>query len=217
MTADSTLPDPPPPDELRGLGIRERELRVISGDALWWRVHRTAGEHVLPWNALRTFGPLLRFDPHTPPLGQDADGRGVWYGASSPDVALAEAFQVERTIDRTTNRPYLTGMSFVRDLAVLDVATDSDGAWATRAGGNFALSTGSHDVTRRWARHIVSAFPNLDGLRYNSRFAGGPCLALFGPAVTAIPARPRLSLSLDHPDLATRLAGAAQRLGYVVV
>jgi hypothetical protein len=63
----------------------------------------------------------------------------------------------------------------------------------------------------------VEAFPDLDGLRYNSRFAGAPCLALFLPALTAMPARPRLSLPLTHPDLATRIAGAAKRLGYAVI
>ena len=28
--------------------------------------HRTEGAHVIAWNAFRTFGPLLRFDPHPP-------------------------------------------------------------------------------------------------------------------------------------------------------
>ena len=67
-------------------------------------MHKTEGEHVLAWNALRTFGPLLRFDPHHVPLAEDPE-RGVWYGASTPDAALAEAFQVDRTIDRRLKRP----------------------------------------------------------------------------------------------------------------
>ena len=82
------------------------------------------GDHVLAWNVLRTFGPLLRFDPHHPPRGDDP-GRGVWYGASTPDAALAEAFQVDRTIDRGHHHPYLTGLSFTRPLTVHDVAADS--------------------------------------------------------------------------------------------
>lgn len=81
---------------------------------------------------------------------------------------------------------------------VLDLAADSRGAWATRPGGTFA-------------------FPDLDGLRYNCRFAGDPCLALFTPATSAMPARPRISLPLAHPDLVGRIAGAAKRLGYGVV
>ena len=58
-------------------------------------------------------------------------------------------------------------------------------------------------------------FGNLQG--DNSRFAGAPCLALFAPAADAMPDRPKLSLSLTHPDLAGRIAGAAKRLGYGVV
>ncbi|MGE2724354.1 RES family NAD+ phosphorylase [Mycolicibacterium pulveris] len=210
------LPDPPPPHVLRSRGINDDEMRAIAVDEIWWRVHRTEGEHVLAWNALRTFGPVLRFDPHPNPKGEHAH-HGVWYGASSPSAALGEAYQVDRTIDRERGRPYLTGLSFTRPLLVLDLAADSLGAWVTRAGGTFAISTAPHAVTQQWARHIAEAFPDLDGLRYNSRFAGDPCLALFIPAASAMPARPKISLPLSHPDLAGRIAGAAKRLGYGVV
>jgi hypothetical protein len=210
------LPDPPAPDVLRSLGIQADETRVIGADGVWWRVHRTEGAFVLAWNAFRSYGPLLRFDPHALPGGEDP-AHGVWYGASAPDAALGEAFQVDRTIDRVLDSPYLTGLSFARALTVVDLAADSAGAWATRAGGTFAMSTGPHKVTQYWARSIVEAFPDLDGLHYNSRFAGAPCLALFLPAVTAMPTRPKLSVPLTHPDLARRIAGAAKRLGYSVV
>lgn len=43
------------------------------------------------------------------------------------------------------------------------------------------IGTGPHSITQRWARRI-EAFPGLDGLHYNSRFAGQPCIALFSPA-----------------------------------
>ena len=216
LSAEEMLPDPPPPHALRALGVAAGETRLIGPEEIWWRVHRTEGEHVLAWNAFRTFGPLLRFDPHALPQGEDPD-HGVWYGASTPEAALGETFQVDRTIDRERDRPYLTGLSFTRPLIVLDLAADSEGAWTTRVGGTFAISTGPHAVTQRWARHIVEAFPDLDGLRYNSRFAGAPCVALFLPVAAAMPARPKLSLPLTHPGLATRIAGAAKRLGYGVV
>ena len=217
LSSDPMLPNPPAPEDLRALGLRSDEVRVIGVDEVWWRVHRTSGNHVLAWNALRTYGPVLRFDPHHTPTGEDATGRGVWYGADTPAGALAEAFQTDRTIDRAREQPYLTGLSFTRPVTVIDIATDSAGAWATRAGGTYALSTGRHHITQRWARHIAEAHPDIDGLRYNSRFAGTPCLALFTPAATAMPHRPQLSLPLTHPDLAARIAGAARRLGYGVV
>ena len=158
----------------------------------------------------------MRFDPHLPRAGHH-DGVGVWYGASGPTPALAEAFQAERTIGRFRGDSYLTGLRFTRELRLLDLAADSDGAWPTRAGGTFALSTGPRSITQRWARRITQAFPNLDGLRYNSRFAGEPCIALYMPAADAMPPRPVLSLPLTHPGLALRIAKAAQRLGYLVV
>jgi hypothetical protein len=153
------LPDPPAPDVLRSLGIQADETRVIQTAEVWWRVHRTVGGHVLAWNAFRAYGPLLRFDPHALPRGEDP-GHGVWYGAWTPDAALGEAFQVDRTIDRELGSPYLTGLSFTRPLTVLDLATDSAGAWATRVGGTFAMSTGCHrlagtDVTHRLTCGVV--------------------------------------------------------------
>ncbi len=126
-----------------------------------------------------------------------------------------QAFQPDRTIDRIRGLPYLTGLAFTRDLHLLDLT--STGSWPTRAGGTYALSTGPHLITHRWARRIVEPFPELDGLHYNSRFAGGPCVALFPPVSDAMPARPVLSQPLTHPGLALRIAAAAQRLGYLVV
>lgn len=213
MTA--RLPCPPPIAELRAIGIRDGKYRTVSTDELWWRVHRTTGDHVLAWNAFRDRGPHLRFDPHPPPARLHP-GVGIWYGASEPTPALAEAFQAARTIDRFRGDPYLTGLRFTRELQLLDLATDSAGAWPTRAGGAFALSTGPHSITQRWGR-ITETFPDLDGLRYNSRCAGQPCIALFTPAATAMPASPALSLALTHPGLVLRITAAAQRLGYLVV
>ena len=216
MSASSTLPDPPSASELRQIGIRDDELRRIDTSETYWRVHRTEGGHVLAWDAFRHFGPVLRFDPHPPPRSHYPDG-AVWYGASTPGTALAEAFQVDRTIDRRNGRPYLTGLSFTRALSVLDLAVDSPGAWATRAGGTFAISTAPHTVTQRWARTIVDAFPDLDGVRYNSRFAGTASVALFAPARSATPTQPVISLPLTHPDLGGRLAETARRIGYQVI
>lgn len=216
MSASSTLPDPPSASELRQIGTRDDELRRIDTSETYWRVHRTEGGHVLAWDAFRHFGPVLRFDPHPPPRSHYPD-RAVWYGASTPGTALAEAFQVDRTIDRRNGRPYLTGLSFTRALSVLDLAVDSPGAWATRAGGTFAISTAPHTVTQRWARTIVDAFPDLEGVRYNSRFAGTASVALFAPARSATPTQPVISLPLTHPDLGGRLAETARRIGYQVI
>jgi hypothetical protein len=216
VTLEQTLPDPPPIGELRTIGIRRNELRTVRRSETWWRVHRTADAHVLAWNEFRICGPLLRFDPHPEPVGEHP-GHQVWYGGSVPGAALAEAFQKDRTIDRTRGAPYLTGVRFTRNLHLLDVATDSVGAWPTRAGGNFAMSTAAHAITQRWARAIVGAFPDLDGIRYNSRFAGQATVALFGPAASAFNDRPTSSQPLSHPGLAKRIAGVAERVGFAMI
>jgi hypothetical protein len=216
VTGEETLSDPPSIDELRKIGLRRNELRTVRRSETWWRVHRTEGAHVLAWNEFRYYGPLLRFDPHPEPEGEHP-GHGMWYGGSVPGAALAEAFQQDRTIDRTRGAPYLTAVRFTRNLHLLDVATDSVGAWPTRAGGNFAMSTAAHAITQHWARAIVGAFPDLDGIRYNSRFAGRACMALFGPAASALAERPVSSQPLSHPGLAKRIAGVADRVGYAMV
>lgn len=212
---ERTLPDPPDASVLPALGINDDELHTVQPDEMWWRLHRTQGEHVLAWNTFRSFGPILRFDPQRLPRGEDST-RSVWYGASTPTAAIGEVFQVRRVIDLHRGGPYLTGLRFARPLQVLDVAADSVGAWATRSGGDFAISTGPRSITQKWAQAVLTAFPDLDGIRYNSRFAGDPCLALFAPARTAMPARPMISLPLDHPALALRIAGAANALGYLI-
>ena len=217
MTAGATLPDPPAAEQLRQAGIRDDEFCVVAPSETWWRVHRTEATFVLAWNEFRRYGPVLRFDPHPAGPAQEHASCTVWYGASTPDAAVGEAFQGDRTIDRLREGPYLTGLRFTRPVRLLDLAADSSGAWATRAGGTFAISTAPHAVTQRWARAIVEAFPELDGLRYNSRFAGHPCAALFRPAVSAMPDRPVVSIPLGHPGLVSRLAGTARRLGYSMI
>ena len=75
------------------------------------------------------------------------------------------------------------------------------------------LGRSPHSITQRWVRRVVEAFPELDGLRHNSRFGGHSCAALFLPSITAMPDRPVMSLPLTHPRLVSRVAAAARRLG----
>ncbi|MFD0449633.1 hypothetical protein ACFQZK_00980 [Rhodococcus aetherivorans] len=53
------------------------------------------------------------------------------------------------------------------------------------------IGSAAHGIAQHWARTIRAAHPDLDGLAYRRRFAGGLCVALFTPAAQAF---------LDHPE-----------------
>jgi hypothetical protein len=186
----SMLPPPPSITALRDAGVHPDELITWKPTDLVWRVHRTTGGHVMPWNGMRTFGPILRFDHHPLPRAEHLT-YGIWYGASSPRGALAEAFQSARVIDRRHGDPYLAGLRFQRPLRLFEVSA-SGSSWETR----------DHD--------------ELDGIIFRGRLAGGVCVALLDRAADAFPARPELSLSLAHPALDGPIATVGNQLGYII-
>ncbi|MDP9183264.1 MAG: RES family NAD+ phosphorylase [Actinomycetota bacterium] len=210
------LPPPPSADHLvEVVRLRTSDLVAVTTETVLWRVHRTAGACVTPWNSLRHYGPAAdcRFDPQPPPP-QPAQPEGVTYLAITPQTALAEAFQTRRLVDRHHDAPYLVGLRLRRPVQLLDLSR----AWPTRAGASQALSSGRRDLARAWARTIRTAFSQLDGLWYPSSMDGGGfCLALWNPAADALPDVPVLSRPLTDPALADRLAGAAARLGFRVL
>ncbi|MDF3311642.1 RES family NAD+ phosphorylase [Rhodococcus sp. T2V] len=211
----SMLPTPPTIADLRDAGVRDEEVIDWQLAEMVWRVHRTTGTHVLRWNGLRTFGPILRFDHHPTPRAEHP-GYGIWYGASSPRGGLAEAFRSSRVIDRHRGDPYLTGLRFIRPLRLLDVSGIGEGTWATRVGGNHALDSAAHGRTQHWARTIHRADDDLDGIVYRGRFAGSVCIAITEHAADAFPALPALSLPLSHPGLSGPIDSAAHQLGYTI-
>lgn len=204
------LPLPPDPEELE---FPPEQRRVLSVESVLWRVHRTSGEHVVPWNQLRHWGPAstMRFDPHEPP--PKVQERGVSYAALSVPTALAEVFQQTRVINTRRASPYLTGWSPARELALLDLT----GSWPVQAGASYAINTGRRDHCRAWARAIHTARPDLDGLWHHSSMTGGDAATLFTNAADSFPDRPLLSLPLDHPGIRGHLLAAAARIAYRVV
>lgn len=204
------LPLPPDPKEL---DFRPEHLRVVSLKTVLWRVHRTSGEHVVPWRQLRYWGPAstMRFDPHEPP--PRVQDRGVSYAALSVPTALAEVFQQTRVINSRRGSPYLTAWSPARELTLLDLTGD----WPIQAGASYAINTARRDHCRAWARAVHVARPDLDGLWHHSSMTGGDAVTLFTHAADSFPDRPRLSLPLDHPGLRSHLLAAASQIAYSVV
>jgi RES domain-containing protein len=192
--------------------LRTRDLVAVTTETVLWRVHRTSGAHVVPWNALRHYGPVAscRFDPQPPPPRAD-QAEGVTYLAISAQTALAEAFQTRRLVDRHLGAPALVGLRLTRPVRLLDLSR----TWPTRAGASQAISSGRRDLAQAWARRLREAFPELEGVWYPSSMDGGGwCVALWTPAADALPAAPVLSRPLADPALADRLAATAARLGY---
>ncbi|MDX6255150.1 MAG: hypothetical protein QOJ11_1484 [Frankiales bacterium] len=209
------LPPAPAANILREIGTRDDDVLAVASHTVLWRIHATAGEHVVPWNELRHFGPLpgSRFDPHEPPPHEQR--AGVVYLAVDIATCVAEVYQATRTVNRQDRSPYLTGLRLTRTVRLLDL----HGTWPTRAGASQALnSTGRRDVTCGWARSIHQAFPVLDGLWHPSSMnAGLPCVTLFETAQDALPDEAEVSLPLSHPSLADALAKVADNLGYTLL
>lgn len=128
------LPLPPPADRLHH---QSEQLRSLDTDTVVWRVHRTSGEHVVPWDQLRYWGPAatMRFDPHEPP--PHSQDRGVSYAALTVPTALAEVFQQRRVINTERLTPYLTGWSPARSLTLLDLT----GTWPIQSGASHVINT----------------------------------------------------------------------------
>ncbi len=204
------LPLPPEPGELQ---FPPEHDRLLDTAAVLWRVHRTNGEHVVAWDQLRYWGPAatMRFDPHEPPPHEQS--RGVSYSALSFPTALAEVFQRTRVVNTRRGTPYLTAWSPVHPLTLLDLT----GTWPIQAGASHAIITGRRDHCRAWARAILSARPDLDGLWHQSSMTGGDAVTLFTHAADSFPDRPELSLPLSHPGLRGHLLAAAAEIAYRLV
>lgn len=185
---------------------------LVMYDGPLWRIHRTTGPHVAPWDHPRFFGPLagMRFDPH--PDGPPADHRsiGVHYNATDLDTAAAEVFQRTRVIDPITGSPYLTGWTPTRPLSLLDLT----GRWLIRNGAAAALTDAPRSTCRAWARAIHTELNDLDGLYVRSTMTGAANVVLWARALAAAPAAPQFHRPLTSPAAWAVLVDAAARIGY---
>jgi len=196
------------------LTVRADEVVEFGGPL--WRIHRTAGPHAIPWNALRRFGPLtsMRFDPHPVGAGPEEHPRiGVHYNAIDIVTAVAETFQRTRLVDPYSYRPTLTGWTPGRPLRLLDLA----GPWALRNGAAQSLAAAPRSVCRNWAREIETQLTDLDGLLAPSTMTGSANVVLWQRGADGIPSAPQFSRPLDHPDVRRLLRSACVAIGYRLI
>lgn len=172
-----------------------RPLTLLDEDVLieqpvLWRIHRTVGDHVLPWSALRHWGPnsTMRFDPHPPPATDHPDV-GVTYTALDIATAVTETFQQQRIIDTASGRPKATAWRPTRPLRLLNLTGD----WALRNGASHSLASGPRATCRAWARTIAAKWTDLDGLWSQSTLTGRTNVTLWTPATDTFPTVPEFS------------------------
>ena len=164
----------------------------------------------MPWNALRTFGPLpgARWDPHPEPATDHAPLGSAYFGRDLP-TCIAEVYQDTRFVDVDAGAPYATAIETAKDIVLLDL-TD---VWLVRVGSKAALAgSGEKALTRAWARAIHEAWPDLDGIVAPSAVAGRNVVVLW--TAQPFPTAPSFSVPLSHPGIAPRIAAAADLLNF---
>jgi RES domain len=187
---------------------------VVDSTGILWRVHRTTGEHVRPWNELRTYGPLpsMRWDPHPGPQPAEHPD-GVLYAASDVATGLAEVYQSTRVIDTRAGAPRLTAWEPTRPLQLLDLSE----TWLLRNAASAALLAAPRSTCRRWARAIYATWTELDGLQAPSTMTGRVNVVLWAAAADAMPAAPAFSRPLTQPLVWSLAQAAAAEIGYQIV
>ncbi len=178
------LPLPPAPEALKR---EDSDFYALAEQAVIWRLHRTAGDNVIPWNDLRYWGPS--------------------------HARFAEVFQDRRVVDTARGAPYLTAWRPARPLQLLDLT----GRWPIRNGASHLLNTGPHDLCRSWSRTIYTRWPDLDGLWHISAMTGEPEVTLFTAARDSFPPQPMFSRPMADPGTRGWIVAAAAHIGYEVV
>lgn len=184
-------------------------------DTILWRIAAPASDR--PWNQLRSFGPLpsAKFDPHPAADLTTHPEHGVLYAALDLPTALAEVYQLTRTINTRRIDPATRAYAFklTGRVRLLDIT----GFWPLRAGASHAINTGRKDSTRAWARAFTEVWPDTAGVYYTSSLTGQPCLALYRPAAPTVPDKPTQSFALTAPATRTWLERAAHQIGYRLI
>jgi hypothetical protein len=183
-----------------------------DGKRPWFRVYHAGPGRTA--TGLRRFGPIARFDHHTPPYGRPAEcpaGRSITYLADSLRTAAAEAFGDHRLALICPR--YRVAALRPRSAAVVQ---NLRGVGAMMIGGLPAMNVADvpRPETQAWARAIYEdrpADPAVCGVRYTSAYAGGIALALWDTAPNLLIAtrdRERQDFELVDPRVYPRLLTA---------
>jgi hypothetical protein len=180
-----------------------------DGRRPWFRVYHARPDR--PATARRRFGPIERFDPHTPPFTNPAEcpaGRSVIYLGDSLRTAAAEVFGAHR-LAQVCPRYRVAALVPGDELIVQNLR----GSGAMMIGGLPMMNVGdiARHETQAWARAIHEdrpAHPGVCGVRFTSAYAGGVSLALWDTApeihIARVDGRAQ-DFALTDPPLYVRL------------
>ncbi len=134
--------------------------------------------------AVRTFGPVGRFDPHVRDRHrqprESSDGRGVLYLARDLPTALAEAYPGQWPQVLICPHARAGWVRPQEEMALLVLT--GEGAMAIGAVGTVAWGDESRSLTQRWGRRIYEQYTELDGIWYRSGHQGGESVAVWDRA-----------------------------------
>lgn len=189
--------------------LKPSDIKTFHGRL--WRIMRTSGAHALPWNELRSWGPLqqMRWDPHAPPPSEQPD-RAAMYTATDVLTTLAEVYQHDRFVDVHSDGPFLIGFTPTRPLQLLNLT----GTWFLRCGSTNSQAGAPRTACRAWARAIIEGYPHLDGLWVTSSMTSSPMAVLYPPTRAALPPTPEFSRPLATGQTRLIVHAAATEIGY---
>lgn len=203
-------PDRPLPQGGATYTWRWRSARLDKW--FWCRVYHR-GQRSPRGDTARVYGPLARFDPHTPPTGTpgpDPDGRTVIYVGADLATSACEVFG-DIGEARLCPSWRVAKLAPTRALTFFDLC--APGA-ALAIGALPALADGDlpRALTQEWARAIYDDNPtgrHVYGIRYRSAYNGGHALAVWdsaGAVQTVKDARDnQADIALRHPAMLDRL------------
>ncbi len=174
------------------------------------------GPHAPRGDSPRDYGPVARFDPHTPPAaapGIDPHGRTVLYAGQDLATSACEVFG-EAGEARLCPAWRVALPRPARQLTVFDLSAPGS---AMAIGALPALASGAYprQLTQTWARAIYDDNPtgsHVDGIRYRSAYNDGLALALWDSTGQVIVAKDAggtdQDFALRDPQTLTRLEAA---------
>ncbi len=151
-------------------------------DAPWFRVYHR-DDYTPDGVTFRVWGPLNRFDHHTPPITaptDDPEGRSVIYYGVDLATAACEVFG-EAKVASVCSNFRVARVRPVREIVTYDL-DQPNAAMAIGALPTLASGSENRELTQKWAQAIYEDQPaatKVEGIHYRSAYRGNYSIALW--------------------------------------